>query len=202
MEHPDSQELSSLVPGLTLEDSLYPPSLTSSDTVVEGARRATSPLDTEARPRGRMEVEVTHATYHRQTSSRMPTYTMTRRPRGLALVIDIEVYENDVHEVRTGSNVDVENLWSLLKGLDFDVTIHKNLHLAAFFKVITEFCCNKLHKEADMTVVVINSHGKDGVVYAADGQSINMEYIYEFFNNRNCPNLMGKPKFFIVQVTQ
>ena len=120
----------------------------------------------------------------------------------MALVIDIEVYENDVHEVRTGSNVDVENLWSLLKGLDFDVTVHKNLHLAAFFKVITEFCCNKLHKEADMTVVVINSHGKDGVVYAADGQSINMEYIYEFFNNRNCPNLMGKPKFFIVQVKQ
>ena len=28
------------------------------------------------------------------------------------------------------------------------------------------------------------SHGKDGVVYASDGQSINMEYIYEFFNNR------------------
>ena len=55
------------------------------------------------------------------------------------------------------------------------------------------------------------------MVYAADGQSIDMEYIYEFFNNRytvvvvvlqvpllvqprNCPNLMGKPKFFIVQV--
>ena len=36
-------------------------------------------------------------------------------------------------------------------------------------------------------------------MYAADGQSINMEYIYEFFNNRNCPLLRGKPKFFIVQ---
>ena len=85
-------------------------------------------------------------------------------------------------------------------------------------QVITEFCCNKMHKEADMAIVVILrwgvscrrgcfeitwrvmyteftefnyivqnflcSHGKDGVVYAADGQSINMEYIYEFFNNR------------------
>ena len=75
------------IPGLTLEDSLYPPSLTSSDTVGEGARRAASPLDTEARPRGRMEVEVTPATYHRQTSSRMPTYPMTRRPRGVIPVI-------------------------------------------------------------------------------------------------------------------
>ena len=34
---------------------------------------------------------------------------------GLALVIDIEVYENNVQETRTGSNVDVENLSSLLK---------------------------------------------------------------------------------------
>lgn len=58
----------------------------------------------------------------------------------------------------------------MLKGLEFDVAVHRNLHLAAFFKVgyialssfkfssgqvITEFCCNKMHKEADMTVVVI-----------------------------------------------
>jgi len=100
---------------------------------------------------------------------------------------------------RYGSHVDVENIKSLLQGLEFDVTVHKNLQLGAFFKEITEFCCNKMHQEADMAVVVILSHGKDGVVYAADGQSINMEYIYEFFNNRNCPLLRGKPKFFIVQ---
>lgn len=189
-----------MVPGLSLEDSLYPPdSLVSLDTVGVGDYRARSPLDMEAKERGMMEVVVVPAIYHRQTSSHMPTYEMLRRPRGLALLIDIEVYENEVQETRLGSNVDLENLRSLLKGLDFDVTVHKNLHLAAFFKVITEFCCNKLHKEADMTVVAILSHGKDGVVYAADGQSINMEYIYEFFNNRNCPNLRGKPKFFIVQ---
>jgi len=188
-----------LVPELSLEDAIYSTSSNSLDTVSTDLTRARSPLDMEARERGRLEVCVAPASYHRQTSSHMPTYDMTRRPRGLALVIDIEVYENDVQERRHGSNVDVENLEALLKGLDFDVTVHKNLHLAAFFKVITEFCCNKMHEEADMTIVVILSHGKDGVVYASDGQSINMEYIYEFFNNRNCPSLRGKPKFFIVQ---
>ena len=54
---------------------------------------------------------------------------------GLALLIDIERYENDVQEQRIGSDVDVENLSELLKGLEFDVAIHRNLHLAAFFKV-------------------------------------------------------------------
>merc|ERR1719422_1431901 len=149
-----------------------------------------------------MDVRVVPASYHRSNSnqfSAMSSYEMYRRPRGLALIIDIEVYENDVQERRYGSHVDVENMKSLLQGLEFDVTVHKNLQLGSFFKEITEFCCNKMHQEADMTVVVILSHGKDGVVYAADGQSINMEYIYEFFNNRNCPLLRGKPKFFIVQ---
>jgi len=157
MADQDSHGLSGLVPGLTLEDSLYPPgsrlSTSSLDTVSPG--RARSPLDMEPVQVGRIPVQVVPAMYHRQTSSRMPAYDMNRRPRGLALLIDIERYENDVQEQRIGSDVDVENLSQLLKGLEFDVAIHRNLHLAAFFKVITEFCCNKMHKEADMAIVVI-----------------------------------------------
>ena len=96
-------------------------------------------------------LKVVPAVYHRQTSSRMPTYDMTRRPRGvqnclssykwqviftgLALLINIDTYENDVQEQRVGSDIDVENLSELLKGLEFDVAVHRNLHLAAFFKV-------------------------------------------------------------------
>merc|ERR1719309_234696 len=68
-----------------------------------------------------------------------------------------------------------------------------------FYKVITEFARNKMHNESNMAIVAILSHGKDGIVYAADGMSIDMEYIYEYFNNENCPALQGKPKFFIVQ---
>ena len=59
---------------------------------------------------------------------------------GLALLIDIERYENDVQEQRIGSDVDVENLSQLLKGLEFDVAVHRNLHLAAFFKVGYLYC--------------------------------------------------------------
>ena len=55
-----------------------------------------------------------------------------------------------------------------------------------------------MHLEGDMAVVFIFWHGKGGVVHAADSQSINIDYIYEYFNNRNCPNLQGKTKFFIV----
>jgi len=210
-----SQGLSGLVPKLSLEDQIYPPE----DLInLSGAssnlpkRDLSSPdsinscdtccVENEPTEKGIMDVRVQPAAYHRTNSnqfSKMPSYDMTRRPRGLALIINIEVYENDVQERRFGSDVDVVNMKSLLEGLDFNVSVFKNLRLGPFFKVITEFCSNKMHQEADMAVLVILSHGKDGVVYASDGQSIDMEYIYEFFNNRNCPLLRGKPKFFIVQ---
>ena len=45
----------------------------------------------------------------------MTSYPMHRRPRGQALIIDIESYENDVQERRLGTDVDVDNLKSLLK---------------------------------------------------------------------------------------
>ena len=56
---------------------------------------------------------------------------------------------------RIGSNVDVENMKALLFGLEFDVTVEKNLHSANFFEVITKFCTDERHQEADMAVVVI-----------------------------------------------
>ena len=219
----DSQGLSSLVPNLSLEDHIYQAEelITLSQSQGSGARGGVSPdtvlhhtrsasaasnlsINSLEPPthRGRMEVTVTQASYHRTNSHQcpsMPAYPMFRRPRGQALIINIESYDNDVQERRLGTDVDVENLVQLLKGLEFDVTLKQNLALTPFFREVTDFCCNKLHAEADMAVVVILSHGHDGVVYASDGQSINMEYIYEFFNNRNCPLLRGKPKFFIVQ---
>ena len=80
---------------------------------------------------------------------------MMCRKEGLLILnmVEINFIINIIH--RFGSQVDVENMKALLQGLEFDVTVHKNLELAQFFKEITEFCCNKMHQEADMTVVVI-----------------------------------------------
>ena len=101
----------------------------------------------------------------------MAAYSMCSRPRGLAIIIDMEVYEDGVQErrwemiflvivirvykVRLGSDVDVENMKALLLGLQFDVTIHKNLQLAQLLTVVTQFSSNYQHQEADMAVVVI-----------------------------------------------
>jgi len=179
-----------------IQNSSQNASMTSIDTM------STFDMDDPAQERGKMDVRVKTSAVLRSNSiqgSQMKAYEMNKVPRGYALVIDIEVYENDIHERRHGSHVDVENLKALLEQLGFTVQVCKDLSQANFYKELSEFASSKLHKEANMAVVGILSHGKDGIVYAADGQSIDMEYIYEYFNNKNCPALQGKPKFFIVQ---
>lgn len=207
-------QLTNLVPDLSLEDTILDPEeLIMMSTPREGRDTDTHSLrsvascdsccmDMEPTEKGKLEVRVVPASFHRSNSiqsTAMPVYSMMRQPRGLAMIIDIETYDNDIQERRLGSHVDVSNLTQLLEGLQFTVSVQKDLSIRQFYKAITEFCNNKMHEECDMAVVAILSHGKDGVVYSADGQSINMEYIYEFFNNKNCPMLQGKPKFFIVQ---
>ena len=62
---------------------------------------------------------------------------------------------------------------------------------------------DEMHKSADSFVLVILSHGATGSVYAIDGQSIDIEdEITEYFNDRNCPSLKGKPRLFLIQACQ
>ena len=49
-------------------------------------------------------------------------------------------------------------------------------------------------------ILIILSHGRDGKIITSSGREYQIESIYEKFNNRECPSLKGKPKFFIIQV--
>jgi hypothetical protein len=50
---------------------------------------------------------------------------------------------------------------------------------------------------AEMAIVVIMSHGNDGSTMGADGVPVAIEDILTKFNNKNAPQLTGKPKLFI-----
>jgi len=50
-----------------------------------------------------------------------------------------------------------------------------------------------------MAVVAILSHGRHGLIAAADGRELETEWVLRQFNNDGCPALKGKPKLFIFQ---
>ena len=51
----------------------------------------------------------------------------------------------------------------------------------------------------DMFGAAILSHGGDGFFFAKDGEKFTTEEFLRMFDNRNCPYLAGKPKFFLFQ---
>ena len=177
----------------------------------------------EPEEKGELDVFVKRATLNRTNSAMdtgMPCYKMDARPRGLVLIIEIEEYVNDVQERRIGSavriswchvrrslpellptfQIDVKNLRNLFAQLQFKVEHKKNLKRHEFDRELLAFANDPGHRESDMMILAILSHGREGNVFASDGTVIAIESIYEKFNNKNCPALQGKPKFFIIQV--
>ena len=51
-------------------------------------------------------------------------------------------------------------------------------------------------------VVVILSHGADGILYGSDGDGLHVKYILQCFDKTNCKEMDGKPKLVILQSCQ
>ena len=125
---------------------------------------------------------------------------MSAIPRGLALIIENVDYENDIESHRQGSQIDVSNLTSLFHHQLHFKTIHKkNLTRRQFFEELKSFAENPDHVRSDMMILVVLSHGRENQLISVDGLGVDLELMFEHFNNVNCPVLIGKPKFFIIQ---
>ena len=143
---------------------------------------------------------------------------MTARPRGLCFIINNEKF--DFLKERRGSTADANNLEALFTDLGFDVLVKTNLSGIELRQQMLSFSNSPNHKkvclviqsfinsndarieilcQAQMAVVVVLSHGGNGYVLGSDGKQCPNEWILEQFNNGGCPDLMGKPKFFIFQ---
>ena len=57
------------------------------------------------------------------------------------------------------------------------------------------------HANADCFGCAILSHGAEGIVYGTDGM-IRVDLLVSEFSEDKCPGLKGKPKIFIIQVSE
>lgn len=136
-------------------------------------------------------------------------YPMSSKPRGIALIINVEIFvpspektkkeeEKEQLDNRQGSAKDIEMLVKLFGALDFKVEIKRNPKKEEIIKVLDNIS-NEDHSNYDCFVLCLMSHGLEGFVYGADGETVLLEDVCGFFSNSRCRTLKGKPKLFVIQ---
>ncbi|KAG9344931.1 hypothetical protein JZ751_009471 [Albula glossodonta] len=134
------------------------------------------------------------------------SYRMVSSPRGLALVISNVTFDppaptglpNDLDR-RVGGEVDEEVLRKVFTELDYTVTLYRNLSAQGMRACIEQFTRRPDHRVVDSCVVCLLSHGVEGAVYGSDGQLLELDWVFQSFDNAHCPQLQNKPKIFFVQ---
>lgn len=134
-------------------------------------------------------------------SQKEDVYDMNCKYRGHALLINNERFSIQLKEAglgdRPGSNVDEKNLNKCLHDLGFRVTVYPNLTANQMRSVCAKMAA-KDHSECDCFVLVILSHGEEGIVYGTD-QTVEIKDLTRYFKGDTCSSLIGKPKIFIIQ---
>ncbi len=119
---------------------------------------------------------------------------------------------------RRGSDKDAVDLQYVLNGLGFKVQVHRDKTKDEIRKILiqckSEFTCKfesyffyfsvsqMDHSDNDCFLLVMMSHGgSDGKIHSYDKEYIAQE-LWENFIGTNCESLIGKPKFFFIQVLE
>ncbi|XP_045901241.1 caspase-2 isoform X1 [Micropterus dolomieu] len=130
------------------------------------------------------------------------SYRMNSSPRGFALVISNVTFDPCAApdlDTRKGGEVDDEVLRKVFTELDYLVTVHRDLSAQGMRTCIENFCRRPEHQSMDSCVVCLLSHGVEGAIYGTDGQLLQLDWVFEAFDNAHCPLLQNKPKMFFIQ---
>lgn len=129
----------------------------------------------------------------------MPSYPMTRRPRGIALIISNEHFvENPSLRDRQGNQKDVEQLQELWQFLNFEVILKHDLVSEEIYDVLRDIS-RMDHSLFDCFVCCLLSHGADGGIFGTDCELVEIKDITALFKGVACPSLANKPKLFFIQ---
>ncbi|CAN9513709.1 unnamed protein product [Ophioblennius macclurei] len=130
------------------------------------------------------------------------SYRMNSTPRGFALVISNVTFDPHTApelDTRKGGEVDDEVLRKVFTELDYSVAVHRDLTAQDMKECIENFCRRSDHGTVDSCALCLLSHGTEGAVYGTDGQLLQLDWVFEAFDNVHCPQLQNKPKMFFIQ---
>nr|KAF6464288.1 caspase 1 [Rousettus aegyptiacus] len=155
-------------------------------------------------PRGSLKLcplETAQKIWKEKSAEIYPIMEKSTRTR-LALIICNTEFDNLPR--RTGADVDIRDMKTLLEGLGYTMDVKENLTASDMTIELKAFAARKEHKTSDSTFLVFMSHGiRDGICgknyseEVADVLKINT--IFQILNTGSCPNLKDKPKVIIIQ---
>jgi len=125
------------------------------------------------------------------------SYSITRKK--LCYIINNETFHPSLNlSVRTGTQKDFAKLMILFKKLDFTVENHKNCTASQIISNLQTLSKSKELGEYSIFILIIMSHGDEGIIYGTD-TFINLDKIINLFKGDKCKALIGRPKLFFIQ---
>ncbi|XP_001849630.2 caspase [Culex quinquefasciatus] len=122
-------------------------------------------------------------------------YDTTNGRRGQALVFSHMNFT--AMAKRNGTDKDRDDICTALYELDFNVHVYEDLSRKEVLETLKKWSLED-HSDSDCLVVVVMSHGEEGVLYARDSK-YNVDALWKNFVGNACPSLIGKPKMFFIQ---
>ncbi|XP_060069603.1 caspase-2-like [Ylistrum balloti] len=144
--------------------------------------------------------------YQRVEHVRIEEYRMTRKPRGKAVIFNIEKFRIDhknplSQEIpdRRGSSIDADGLERIFGQLHFEVERYNDCTFNFIDDRLRSLGNETDHSNADCIVIFILTHGQKGRLLDVHGTPFDLEPLRKYFNASNCMTLAGKPKMFFIQ---
>ena len=109
---------------------------------------------------------------------------------------------------RNGSDVDVKALSETFLTFGYDLRLYANLTKEQLIQTVDEIATKGMLKDYASLVVCLLSHGGLGTIEGVDhkkGHEKLVNVISDIqwaFNSQKCPELINKPKIFIIQACQ
>lgn len=120
---------------------------------------------------------------------------------GFCVIINEKNFTDGDLSTREGTEKDVERLEEIFTAFGFEVKEHKNVSYKELMNLLDEYR-RQISRNHSCFVLIILSHGSENVIYTTDFVEVQMNTIEMKFQGDECPNLIGKPKIFIIQSCQ
>ncbi|XP_076310797.1 caspase-1-like isoform X1 [Tachypleus tridentatus] len=164
-----------------------------------------SPLQKAFEIMHKLDLKERVTAYARNTCSSL-YYPITRKPCGLAFIINQETFYKDGCDPpltdRIGTQVDKDALMQTFKSFCFKVEVLENLTSSDIEKEVIRMATMD-HSSFDIFVLCILSHGEKDHIYGVDKVKVPMKKLVDYFGKYGlAQTLVGKPKLFFFQSCQ